>query len=38
VTHYEIEGAGLFFEEPFMDPMLETVTAYVKKRLTETTR
>ena len=38
VTHNEMEGAGHFFEEPFMDPMLETVTAYVKKRLTETTR
>ena len=38
VTHNEMEEAGHFFEEPFMDPMLETVTAYVKKRLTETTR
>ena len=38
VTHNEMEGAGHFFEEPYMDQMLDTVTAYVKKRLTETTR
>jgi hypothetical protein len=33
-----MEGAGHFFEEPYMDQMLDTVTTYVKKRLTETTR
>ena len=38
VTHNEMEGAGHFFEEPYMDRMLDTVTTYVKKRLTETTR
>ena len=38
VTHNEMEGAGHFFEEPYMDQMLDTVTTYVKKRLTETTR
>ena len=38
VTHNEMEGAGHFFEDPYMDEMLETVTSYVKRRLTETTR
>ena len=38
VTHNEVEGAGHFFEDPYMDEMLDTVTSYVKRRLTETTR
>ena len=38
VTHEEIEGAGHFFEDPYMDQMIGTVTDYVKRRLTETTR
>ena len=38
VTHNEMEGAGHFFEDPYMDEMLDTVTSYVKRRLTETTR
>ena len=38
ITHEEIEGAGHFFEEPHMDIMLDTVTAYVRRRMTETTR
>ena len=38
VTHNEMEGAGHFFEDPHMDEMLDTVTSYVKRRLTETTR
>ena len=38
VTHNEMEGAGHFFEDPYMDEMLNTVTSYVKRRLTETTR
>ena len=38
ITHEEIEGAGHFFEDPHMDRMLDTVTAYVRRRMTETTR
>ena len=38
ITHTQIEGAGHFFEEPHMDPMIGHVTDYVKRRLTETTR
>ena len=38
VTHSEIEGAGHFFEGPHMDDMISRVTAYVERRLTETTR
>lgn len=38
VTHEVVEGAGHFFEDPHMDRMIETVKAYVKRRLGETTR
>jgi alpha/beta superfamily hydrolase len=40
ITHTEIEGAGHFFEddEAHMKPMIETVTGYVRRRLTEATR
>ncbi len=38
ITHEEIEGAGHFFEDPYMDRMLDTVTGYVRRRMTETTR
>ena len=38
ITHKEMDGAGHFFEEPHMDPMIDHVTTYVKRRLTETTR
>jgi alpha/beta superfamily hydrolase len=38
ITHTEIEGAGHFFEEPHMDTMLDHVSSYVKRRLTENTR
>ncbi len=38
ITHEEIEGAGHFFENEHMDTMLETVKAYVLRRLTENTR
>jgi alpha/beta superfamily hydrolase len=38
ITHEEVEGAGHFFEPPHMDPMIESVQAYVKRRLTENTR
>ena len=38
ITHVEMEGAGHFFEDPAMDPMIETVQDYVKQRLTESTR
>ena len=38
VTHDEIDGSGHFFEEPHMSTMIDTVTAYVKRRLTENTR
>ena len=38
VTHDEMDGAGHFFEDPYMDPMIGTVKSYVRRRLTETTR
>ena len=38
ITHTQLDGAGHFYEEPFMDPMIEHVTTYVKRRLTENTR
>ena len=38
ITHEQVEGAGHFFEDPHMAPMIETVQTYVKRRLTENTR
>ena len=38
ITHTQLDGAGHFYEEPFMAPMIEHVTTYVKRRLTENTR
>ena len=38
ITHEVVDGAGHFFEDPYMDRMIDTVKAYVKRRLTETTR
>ena len=38
VTHDEMPGAGHFFEDPHMDPMIDTVKTYVRRRLTENTR
>ncbi|WP_281685263.1 alpha/beta hydrolase [Thalassobaculum salexigens] len=38
ITHEEIEGSGHFFEEPHMETMIDNVTGYVKRRLTENTR
>ena len=38
ITHQEMEGAGHFFEDPHMDPMIDSVKGYVARRLTETTR
>ena len=38
ITHQEIEGAGHFFEDPHMEVMIDNVTEYVKRRLTENTR
>jgi alpha/beta superfamily hydrolase len=38
ITHHEMEGAGHFFEDPYMEPMIEDVQSYVKRRLTESTR
>ena len=40
ITHTQIEGADHFFkdEEAHMQPMLETVKTYVKRRLSEATR
>jgi alpha/beta superfamily hydrolase len=38
VTHDEMHGAGHFFEDPHMDPMIDTVRTYVRRRLTENTR
>ena len=38
ITHEEIEGSGHFFENDHMDTMIGTVSDYVKRRLTETSR
>ena len=38
VTHEVIDGAGHFFEDPYMDVMIDHVKTYVRRRLTETTR
>jgi alpha/beta superfamily hydrolase len=38
ITHEEMQGAGHFFEEPHMEPMIDHVTGYVKRRLTENSR
>ena len=38
ITHEVIEGAGHFFEDPYMDVMIDHVKTYVRRRLTETTR
>ena len=38
ITHQEMEGAGHFFEDPHMDPMIKSVQDYVRRRLTESTR
>ena len=38
ITHTELEGAGHFFEDPFMEEMIGNVDTYVRRRLTETTR
>jgi len=40
ITHEQIEGADHFFrdEEAHMNPMLDTVKAYVKRRLSEASR
>ncbi|MGP1354992.1 alpha/beta hydrolase [Roseicyclus sp.] len=38
ITHQEMEGAGHFFEDPHMDPMIRSVQDYVRRRLTESTR
>jgi len=40
ITHTQIEGADHFFkdEEAHMKPMIDTVSGYVKRRLTEVTR
>jgi len=38
ITHQEVEGAGHFFEPPHMETLIDNTTAYVKQRLTETTR
>ena len=38
ITHTVVEGAGHFFEDPHMDPMIDTVKGYVRRRLTESSR
>ena len=38
VTHEVVEGAGHFFEDPYMDRMIDTVKGYVRRRLGETSR
>jgi alpha/beta superfamily hydrolase len=37
ITHTQLDGAGHFFED-HMDPMIDHVSTYVKRRLTENTR
>ena len=38
ITHQEVEGSGHFFEEPHMDTLMDSVSTYVKRRLTENSR
>jgi alpha/beta superfamily hydrolase len=38
ITHEVIEGADHFFQGDYMDPMISTVDAYVRRRMTETSR
>ena len=38
ITNEQVEGAGHFFEDPHMDPMIDSVQTYVKRRLTENSR
>lgn len=38
ITHQEVDGAGHFYEDPHMDTLTGSVTDYVKRRLTETSR
>lgn len=38
VTHTVMEGAGHFFEDPHMEPMIAHVDKYVRRRMTENTR
>jgi alpha/beta superfamily hydrolase len=38
ITHQQIDGAGHFFEDQYLDTMVDNVTDYVKRRLTESTR
>lgn len=38
ITHTQLSGAGHFFEESHMDNLMDHVTGYVKRRLTENTR
>jgi alpha/beta superfamily hydrolase len=38
ITHEEVPGAGHFFEDPYMDGMIDSVDTYVRRRLTEKTR
>ncbi len=38
ITHETLEGAGHFFEDPFMEPMIDNVDTYVRRRMTENTR
>ena len=33
-----LRTAGHFFEDPHMDPMIDSVQTYVRRRLTENTR
>ncbi|HKK96614.1 MAG TPA: alpha/beta hydrolase, partial [Marivita sp.] len=38
VTHQEIEGADHFFQDTHMETMINDVSTYVKRRLTESSR
>jgi len=38
ITHDEVDGSGHFFEEPHMETLMDSVSTYVKRRLTENTR
>jgi hypothetical protein len=38
ITHQQVEGANHFFEDEYLDVLMESVEIYVKRRLIENTR
>ena len=38
ITHKQVEGANHFFEDEYLDVLMESVETYIKRRLIETTR